>query len=142
MVYSDLTDLLPDLFDCLEASGFTTESNGTIDYYPGFPIPDYGSVPPQNLTQEQQNDITSECSNKTYDWAQVFYVSQGSAMDAYEKSFSDQRTTILACLRERGVEVDDNVPIDELIYVVTEDANTSGQDACYTGDVFIGYARP
>lgn len=142
MTYSDLGELLPDLLGCLEAAGFTTTETGTLEYYPGFPIPSYGSTAPSNLTREQAGDVESECANETYDWAQIYYVSQGAAVDAYVQSFMDQRPAILSCLREHGVTVDDDVPADELIYLVTEDSQAGGNEVCYTGDIFIGYSRP
>lgn len=116
MSYAELEELLQDSFACIEdssAGGYVRLSD--LERAPGVYEPNYALRPPV--------EAADACVREHSLYAEFAYQNQPIMAEAWDRAIEEARPQILACLREGGVQIDDDATTDEL-FQASEDLFT------------------
>lgn len=138
MSLDDVTVAFDNYLECLEEAGFTIRVVEPVERYPGFAEPDAQVQFPSGLDSVSAENVDRACLRQHYAFASAYYVGQPQAMDAYLSTFDAQRESIVSCLDDVGVSVDESASSTELLYAVSEARIVTGT-LCWEGTVFSGY---
>lgn len=110
LTYEALTGLIQLTFDCVERQGLrATWLEPHTDA--GYPVPAYGITESLVLGSEASQAVMDECVNRYSALAEQLYVGQPVNVEIeaalWERA---KRAPMIACLREHGIEVDDDAP--------------------------------
>ena len=136
MTYDDLDSLVGPLSTCLEDAGFQVHPGTPYEDYPGFLTPSYAFTEPPGMAYDEWNAVESACENTYWNYAELYYVSQPRAIDAFYDDFERQRPEILSCLGSHGVAVVSDPTVAELVTAVMSDPRGHADGSwCYRGSI-------
>lgn len=114
--------------DCLRATGAEVADHGTTERY-GVPMRSYSVDEETELAQPAlvvPGVIVHTCMAEHSAWVELIYQGQPATIERQQAHWEQHREPVLACLREHGVEVDSDAPVDELRRTTTR-AYTDGE---------------
>lgn len=112
--YSVLEDAVNRTFDCFDEAGIVYLPLEPIEPMPGFPVPQYGFNAGQGLTEEEALTLGDQCADRESTWITVMYTQQPAYVEAQDAAFEETRAELVACLRDLGVDIDDDATRDEI----------------------------
>jgi len=107
MSYVELEELLLEAFACMSAAGVDYLRTADWNVAPGVPMPTYMTGEPDAVAQK--------CVTLHYEYASLAFQQQPAAIEALDAAYEEKREAIVACLRAQGREVEDDLPMDELL---------------------------
>jgi hypothetical protein len=98
--------------ECLTAGGFELIDHGTTTDR-GYPYPDYAI----KVAEGAGSDTTymDQCAVQHFQWADMLYQSQPMAVEGQDRQFDERRPQFEACLRDKGVDVPQDLTRDEFV---------------------------
>lgn len=104
--YRQLAELTEHTISCLEDAGVSVIREPDLEPAPGFRVPAYGHGEPLA--------VADACINHNSFFAAMAYIGQPSYIELRDAALEAERPAVLACLRENGVEIDDDATLDEI----------------------------
>jgi hypothetical protein len=101
-------------FACLDANGLEYQSN-IIETYPGYFNYDYYFRPISGDADEAARLTGNACQDHESTFIAMLYDNQPGIIEAIDEAFNEQRPELLQCLRDHGVNVDDDATRDEMM---------------------------
>lgn len=127
--YLDLTLLLEDLFECMDAGGVVTTLHEPQEIAPGvfmpfFTISEGEGGLPEGSSLDSGTPVADWCQYHHYTHAAGIYESQPQTTEAVDAEWDRHIPRMIECLRDEGFTIDDDVPRAEvqaaIDYVVVE----------------------
>lgn len=102
-------------FACLDNAGVPYGEVSTYVDGAGYSRITYGIYEAPGLTDEQTQRIAAECQFGESIYVDQLYIEQPGYVEAADRAFAAARPSILACLRDNGVDIDDDATRSELV---------------------------
>lgn len=138
--FADVNSLVYDTFECLTASGIAFVEDEPREIVPGGPkVPTYSfSAEADGLSPDQVLQLADACIEKHSGYAEQALQDTELYQELRDRRMTQELPMVLECLKENGVTIDANAPLDEVRIAVltllneTTDA-TSGRGSvlCY-----------
>lgn len=113
--YEDVVPLIGDTFACLADAGIGYTENPPTEWVPGWKVASYSfDAEAPGLTADQVKERADACMTEHSKYAEFALqdpVVHQQVRDAYLR---EQLPTVLACLRDNGVVMDDGATLDEV----------------------------
>jgi len=107
MSYAEIEELMFDALACMDAAGASYRRAGDWAVAPGVVVP--------TVQLGEPDEVGQACMRKHYDYAFWAFSRQPAVVEAEDAALEERRESIVACLREQGREVEDDMPMDELL---------------------------
>jgi hypothetical protein len=113
VTYDEYNGLLEDTFACFDDIGVSYTRLEDRELVPGFPIPDYEHTGIAGMPDEEMLALVGVCLFTYSEFVNMAYQTQPVVYEAQEAVARERLPLVIECLREQGVEIDDDASIDE-----------------------------
>lgn len=129
--FADYESAVNRTLQCMHDAGIDV-LGPTLDNSTGLTILNYSWSPElPGMSEDQGTAIGDDCIDRYSHWVETSWQLQPSSMEAKERFFDGYRETIVACIRQNGGTVKDDVTREETAIAATDVVNKTGVD-CFT----------
>lgn len=111
--FSVVEEAVQRTFACLDANGLEYQSNIT-ETYSGYYYYEFFFRPVSGEADEAARLAGNACADRESTWIALLYDNQPGVIEAIDQAYLEQRPELLLCLREHGVDVEDDATRDEV----------------------------
>ncbi len=128
VTFEDLRAAYDRTFACLDNSGIPYSGVATYVDDAGYERITYNYTTAPSLTDEQSQRIADECQVSESLYVSILYDLQPGYVEAADRAFEEARPSIVACLRDNGVPIDDEATRSELVNATITLISPAGSD--------------